>query len=251
MKFGRLNGERVRPEPHLKGVRCPKCDTELVAKCGKIRAFHWAHKNKLQCDDWMEDDNEWRDSWLNEFEDDWQESLIDRGGVSHFADSETDKNTIILLHQSRLTPEIIREREDFYRTPVWIFNAGLHKQDVSRFLKAFEKDWIRYPKIQNIKNPFLMISEFHVENVFRKEWLSARFPVFLDYSTAKDVQGKPFSEKLNEIWYLTPFKVQNFRILYHYSKKDLVKTLKDRIGLTLEQMQEKSIQFEKKLSKQL
>lgn len=118
MKFGRLNGERVKPEPHLKGVRCPKCDTELVAKCGKIRAFHWAHKNKLQCDDWMEDDNKWRDRWLNEFEDDWQESLIDRGGVSHFADIETDKNTIILLHQSRLTPEIIREREDFYRTPV-------------------------------------------------------------------------------------------------------------------------------------
>ena len=58
-------------------------------------------------------------------------------------------------------------------------------------------------------------------------------------------------EKLNEIWYLTPFKEQNFRILYHYSKKDLVKTLKDRIGLSLEQMQEKSIQFEKKLSKQL
>lgn len=52
-----------------------------------------------------------------------------------------------------------------------------------------------------------MISEFHVENVFRKEWLSARFPVFLDYSTTKDVQGKLFSEKLNEIWYLTPFKV--------------------------------------------
>ena len=74
----------------------------------------------------MEDDNKWRDSWLNEFEDDWQESLIDRGGVSHFADIETDKNTIILLHQSRLTPEIIREREDFYQTPVWIFNAGLH-----------------------------------------------------------------------------------------------------------------------------
>ena len=96
-----------------------------------------------------------------------------------------------------------------------------------------------------------MISEFHVENVFRKEWLSARFPVFLDYSTTKDVQGKPFSEKLNEIWYLTPFKVQNFRILYHYSKKDLVETLQNRIGLSLEQMQEKSIQFEKKLSKQL
>ena len=72
-----------------------------------------------------------------------------------------------------------------------------------------------------------------------------------DYSTAKDVQGKPFPEKLNEIWYLTPFKVQNFRILYHYSKKDLVETLQNRIGLSLEQMQEKSIQFEKKLTKQL
>ena len=32
-------------------------------------------------------------------------------------------------------------------------------------LKAFEKGWIRYPRIQNSKNPFLMISEFHVEKV--------------------------------------------------------------------------------------
>ncbi|MCL1596937.1 hypothetical protein M3080_06140 [Parasutterella secunda] len=193
----------------------------------------------------MDNDSEWRDSWLNEFEENWQEVLIERAGEQHFADIQTEKKTIILLHQSRLTPEIISEREDFYQTPIWIFNAGLHKRDVLHFLKAFEKGWIHSPKIQNSKNPFLMISEFHIEKVFRKEWLSARFPVFLDYLTAKDVQGKPFSEKLNEIWYITPFAVQNFRILYHYSKKDLVETLQNRIGLSLEQMQEKSIQFEK------
>ena len=89
-----------------------------------------------------------------------------------------------------------------------------------------------------------MLKMFSEKNGCQRDFRS-----FLDYSTAKDVQGKPFPEKLNEIWYLTPFKVQNFRILYHYSKKDLVKTLKDRIGLTLEQMQEKSIQFEKKTHK--
>lgn len=245
MKFGRLNGERVKPKSHLKGVSCPKCGTELIAKCGEIRAHHWAHKNKLQCDDWMEDDNEWRDSWLNEFEEDWQEVLIERAGVQHFADVETEKKTIILLHQSRLTPEIIREREDFYQTPVWIFNAGLHKQDVAHFLKAFENGWIRFPKIQNNKNPFLMITEFYIEKVFRKEWLSARFPVFLDYSTAKDSQIYPLAKQLNEIWYLTPITVLGFRILFHYPKKSLIKSLIDRPGLNLEQMADKKTRWEK------
>ena len=112
----------------------------------------------------------------------------------------------------------------------------MHKQDVAHFLKAFENGWIRFPKIQNNKNPFLMITEFYIEKVFRKEWLSARFPVFLDYSTAKDSQIYPLAKQLNEILYLTPITVLGFRILFHYPKKSLIKSLKDRPGLNLEQM---------------
>ena len=116
MKFGLVNGKRVIAKPHVKGVVCPKCHTELIAKCGEIRVHHWAHKNKLQCDDWIEEDNEWRSRWLDAFPEDWQEPVIERNGESHFADIQTPQNTIILLHQSHLTAEIIQSRENFYQT---------------------------------------------------------------------------------------------------------------------------------------
>ncbi|WP_353477833.1 competence protein CoiA family protein [Parasutterella secunda] len=55
-----IYGQRVVAKSGIRGAVCPKCHTELIAKCGEIRVHHWAHKNKLQCDDWIEDDNEWR-----------------------------------------------------------------------------------------------------------------------------------------------------------------------------------------------
>ncbi len=249
MKFGLFNGKRVVAKPHVKGAVCPKCHTELIAKCGEIRVHHWAHKNKLQCDDWIEDDNEWRSQWLDSFLEDWQEPLIERNGECHFADIQTPRNTVILLHQSHLTVEMIQTREDFYQTPVWIVNTGRYKNEVSRFLHSFEKAWIKGLKGSSGKLEVKIISEFNVDKVFRKEWLTARFPVFFDYTTTNEDKEHGYGRMLDFVWCLMPYSVQGFRILFRYSKNELIDKLKRRRGYDLQAMRKRGKWFEERLSK--
>ena len=246
MKFGLVNGKRVIAKPHVKGVVCPKCHTELIAKCGEIRVHHWAHKNKLQCDDWIEEDNEWRSRWLDAFPEDWQEPVIERNGESHFADIQTPQNTIILLHQSHLTADIIQSRENFYQSPVWIINAGRYRNDVSRFLKSFEKAWIRGARSSLEKTDFKVISEFNIGKVFRKEYLQARSPVFFDYTTAEADKVHGYGYMLDYIWCLMPYYVNSFRLLYRYRREELIKKLENRKALNLYEMKQMGAFFKEK-----
>lgn len=239
MKFALLGNERIVAQPHIKGAICPKCRTEVISKCGEIRVNHWAHKNKIQCDKWMED-SEWREKWLDEFPSDWQEPVIDRGTESHFVDIRTPNNTMILLHQSHLTVEIVRERETFYSTPVWIINAGRYKNSVNRFLSCFEKSYIKEPKRtpENLRDPFLLLSEFNVDKVFHRSWLSCHFPVFLDYTTATAGRDHRYAEQLDYLWCLMPYSVQGFRILFKFTKQQLIEKLIHMKGRTLEEMKQ-------------
>ena len=126
--------------------------------------------------------------------------MIEHEGQSHFVDIKTPSNTIILLHQLHLSAEMIRSREDFYQTPVWIVNIGRYKNEVSRFLHSFEKSWIRGTKLSTGKADFKIISEFNVDKVFRKEWLTAQFPVFFDYTTTNEDKENGFGYILDYVW---------------------------------------------------
>jgi len=41
---------------------CPGCGGELVAKCGRIVTWHWAHL-AADCDPWSEPESEWHRRW--------------------------------------------------------------------------------------------------------------------------------------------------------------------------------------------
>lgn len=236
MKFGLIDGRRVVAEPGLKGAICPRCHTELIAKCGEIRVKHWAHKNRLQCDDWMEQDNEWRSRWLDAFPPQWQEVVIEHEEESHFADLQTPQNTIILLHQSHLTAEMIRIREAFYQTPVWLINAGRYKLDVNRLLRGCEKAWIRGFGQQGPEN-LKVIHNDHAAKVFGEQWLQARFPVFFDYSEAKDDDNSyGYGYMLDYVWCLMPYRIQGLKVLYRYKKEKFIELLSRRKGHTASEM---------------
>jgi len=51
------NEEKVRATPEVKGV-CPICSCLVVAKCGEIKIWHYAHRNK-DCDSWYEPETKW------------------------------------------------------------------------------------------------------------------------------------------------------------------------------------------------
>jgi competence protein CoiA len=41
--------QKISPEPRLKAI-CSYCESPVIAKCGNINIWHWAHKSLKDCD---------------------------------------------------------------------------------------------------------------------------------------------------------------------------------------------------------
>src|SRR5882724_2105651 len=86
MKFARTNGQRQEAQPNLSG-ECCGCGAPMVARCGDIRVWHWAHRSGRACDPWQENETEWHRAWKDRFPAEWQE-IVHRAedGERHIAD---------------------------------------------------------------------------------------------------------------------------------------------------------------------
>lgn len=145
MIWGLKNNQRIKAIP--KGeAKCELCNTELIAKCGEIKIWHWAHKSNKECDNWWEPESEWHINWKNEFPPEQQEVKIGK----HRADIKTRTGTIIELQANSISPKEIREREEFYENMIWLLNYKTIAKNfqVSR-IKPFHnlKKWRWKPSI--------------------------------------------------------------------------------------------------------
>ena len=73
MRFAIVDGQKVESSPKAKGV-CPHCESEMTAKCGRVKVWHWFHKGKPPCDPWWESETEWHREWKDNFPKEWQEA---------------------------------------------------------------------------------------------------------------------------------------------------------------------------------
>ena len=90
LRLADIAGQRRKAEPGLSGA-CPCCGAPVIARCGKIRAWHWPHRSVRVCDPWWENETEWHRAWKNEFPTDWQEIIqTAENGERHIADVKTE-----------------------------------------------------------------------------------------------------------------------------------------------------------------
>lgn len=117
--------EKILAEKGLKGF-CSFCGNELIAKCGKLRINHWAHKPKEEehCDTWRENESEWHLDWKLKFPKKNCEVTLEYNSEKHRADIFTDKGMVIEIQRSLISPEDIIKRENFYKQMVWIVYAA-------------------------------------------------------------------------------------------------------------------------------
>lgn len=114
-----LEGNNVAPRPGLKGARCPVCGSAVVPKCGGLVTWHFAHLSKAECDPWHEGESEWHRRWKSQVP--WSQVEVTMG--SHRADAVAYDGTVIEFQHSSIAYDQIRERERFYRSMVWVFDA--------------------------------------------------------------------------------------------------------------------------------
>jgi competence protein CoiA len=139
MKFALVDGQRQEAQPGLSG-KCRSCEQPMIARCGEVRVWHWAHKRKSPlCDRWWENETEWHRNWKDQFPDHWQEIVHPaENDERHIADVRTDHGWVIEFQHSPIKPEERRARDSFYKKLVWVVNAARLEGDRAQFDKALE-----------------------------------------------------------------------------------------------------------------
>lgn len=171
------NGVRIEPTPGARAT-CPSCKSTVIAKCGSINVWHWAHEADADCDRWSEPETVWHRSWKACFSPSEQEVVMG----PHRADICTRSGRVIELQHSTISAEEIRERESFYgHGMVWVIDASPFQDNLTlRRLHGDTRFSWRW---------------------FRKSWLAAKRPVYihLTYRNTADklLRVKSFDDKKN------------------------------------------------------
>lgn len=190
MHFALINNNRVEAQPHLQGF-CSCCSKPVIAKCGKQKIWHWAHKNKADCDNWWEPETEWHRNWKNNYPADWQEiSLPDKKtGEKHIADVLTVDKLVIEFQHSHIDPLERTSREKFYKNMVWVVDGTRLIRDYPRFLKEWKSDGISEVHKTDKSGIFKVgFPEF----ISPEAWLNSSVPVVFDFrgdGTLNDSDG--------------------------------------------------------------
>jgi competence protein CoiA len=110
------SGERIQAEPRMP-AECPVCGARVIAKCGDIVSWHWAHTS-ADCDEWAEADSAWHRTWQEQFPEHMREVTMH----PHRADVLTPAGVVEIQH-SYLSPEQIARREAFYGRVTWVWDV--------------------------------------------------------------------------------------------------------------------------------
>lgn len=108
---------RAEATPKARG-KCPACQAEVLAKCGKIVSWHWAHVG-ADCDAWSEPMTQWHLDWQAEVPPERREVVIG----NHRADLVTAGGHVVELQHSSISVDDIQAREAHYDRMAWIFDA--------------------------------------------------------------------------------------------------------------------------------
>lgn len=179
------NDEKLRPSPGARS-NCMHCGGELIAKCGEINVWHWAHKTLTNCEG--SEETIWHMDWKSHFNPENIEMPLVKDDVRKIADLITDGGMVVEFQNSPITPEEIRFRERFYGKMIWVFNAD----------DAYYND--RLETFINVKDKKTTKDRYYYTFCWkhaRKTVLACNKPVYLDlgngniFGIRKIYQGPP------------------------------------------------------------
>lgn len=117
-----IEGELREAQPGMTAT-CPSCGAGLVAKCGQLVQWHWAHRAD-DCDTWYEPMSAWHRQWQERAPVESREVVMSRGDQTHRADVVLPSGFVLELQASPIGADEIRAREAFYGKMLWLFNAA-------------------------------------------------------------------------------------------------------------------------------
>lgn len=216
LQFAILNGTRVEAAPGL-SAECPQCGKAVVAKCGPIRVWHWAHLGKRTCDPWWENQTPWHHGWKSEFPADWREFIAEDGnGERHIADIKTPHGLCIEFQHSHLRPHERAAREVFYCPNLaWVVDGTRLKRDLPRFVQG-QQSFRRIGKLPLFLVPF-------PQECFPPDWLNCRALVFFDFNGTAETRPEDAI-----LWGLLPDRVEGQAVVVAMRRREFVNLAQQR-----------------------
>lgn len=217
MRFALVNGKRQEAQKGLSGT-CPGCNQLMVAKCGPIKANHWAHHGEFICDPWKENETEWHRGWKANFPDDWQEVRhLSETGVLHIADVKTDLDFVLEFQHSHLDHEERKTRQDFYKKLIWVIDAKKRKKDQEKFFNLLNKGALFKQGL-----PMLILKGKLEKCALIRDWAGSPAPIFFDFGDE------------STLWYLLPQSSINMAYVVKFSKEYFITLHRDGLKMSQE-----------------
>ncbi|QWZ64842.1 competence protein CoiA [Aeromonas sp. FDAARGOS 1417] len=175
MKFAIV--DHVKKEAFKGGLGiCICCGSETIAKCGRFKVHHWAHKSKVNCDPWWENEGEWHRKWKSYFPVESQEIVFSQPitNEKHIADVFTN-GVVIEMQSYSIKDEEARLRETFYNKMIWIVDGC--KNDFDRINFGLSVG------AAHTEDTSLRMLRWHGRSKIFAKWSQATKPVYFDFGT--------------------------------------------------------------------
>lgn len=222
-------------------IKCICCNTKLIAKLGQIKMHHFAHENKIECDSFRTTNSMtfWHQYWQSFVDTKYFEYVIIKEGIKHIADIYNhDKNLVIEIQHSNISPQKIKEREDFYDNMIWLIDETINRcencknelcKDCDYYIKICDK--CKKKSCCNNKIIGLLEGEnfLIIKNINNPFFLSATKPVFLHVEKyiLKFIRKLDNNYILCEIIKMKNFILEYFPFSSNYKIKEIVKSIND------------------------
>jgi hypothetical protein len=209
MKLALSNGQRQEAQPGLSG-ECPACKSTMVAKCGETRVWHWAHKGRLHCDPWWENETPWHRGWKDQFPLAWQEIIHQaEDGERHIADVRTHDGWALEFQHSAISPEERQSREAFYQSLIWVVDGMRRKRDLKQFASAWASGETPNPlsSMRRITSP---------KGALLRDWAGCGAHVFFDFRDGRS------------LWWLYHGSDEARAYINHFSRSQFVRIHKEK-----------------------
>jgi hypothetical protein len=190
MLLAYLNGESsYATETGQRGI-CPRCNEEVMSKCGKIITNHFAHFPGYICDTFKVNDGETEWHRLNklQFPKKYQEVVIGE----HRADIKIN-NLVVEFQNSSIDIDTIIAREEFYTKQgcqlIWVVNAVEFWKQISKYTRedayTEEKTWFGEGGEERSAGGyyvnFRLVGMYRWKHIRPRTWIKSKCDIFLDF----------------------------------------------------------------------
>ncbi len=171
---------------------CPVCNGTVIQKKGEVNAWHFAHLNSCDCDDWYQT-SEWHLEWQDRFPEKYREVVIDDGYEKHRADVKVDE-LIVEFQNSPISGYDFECRNDFYTDCgmlVWVFNLQdkyIYERHPSKQGKTTQYQWnwaYKFNDLDSYGCEFDLFFQIETDLLIKVKWNKQGFKYFGGYKYTK------------------------------------------------------------------